>query len=77
MSTTEKIEATVANCTAKSAKLKTMRKELLPTIAPEAVPGNVNLKRIKKKLRRNFQKKTQAKTMLAVLNGEVKKGKKE
>ncbi len=77
MSVTEKIEAIITSCTVKSEKLKSLRKELLPTISPEAVPGNAGLKRIKKKLRRNYQKKSQAKLMLATLNGEVKKGKKE
>jgi hypothetical protein len=77
MSVTEKIEAIITTCTAKSEKLKSLRKELLPTISPEEVPGNSRLKRIKKKLRRNYQKKAQAKSVLATLNGEVKKGKKE
>lgn len=77
MSVTEKVEAIITNCTEKSGKLKNLRKELLPTISPEAVPGNAALKRIKKKLRRNYQKKAQAKMMLSSLNGEAKKGKKE
>jgi hypothetical protein len=77
MSVTEKIEAVIANCAEKSEKLKNKRKELLPTISPESIPGNAALKRIKKKLRRNYQKKTQAKRILASLNGEVQKGSKE
>jgi len=77
MSVTEKVEAMITACTEKSEKLKSLRKNLLPTISPEAVPGNEALKRIKKKLRRNYQKKSQAKMILASLNGEVKKGKKE
>lgn len=77
MSDSQRMEEKVNQLNAISIKLKTLRKEILQSLSPESVPGNVKLKRLKKKMRRNFQKKAEIKTLIAGLVIAGNKGKSE